>query len=79
NDPNFATTMTNALAGKQPLDSTLTTLSGKTADGIIEYLRLGEGAKMPAAEALASSAGNIAIPVVISGKQQTALIQWKMV
>ncbi|EOI3375024.1 phage tail protein [Enterobacter hormaechei] len=45
NDPNFATTMTNALAGKQPLDSTLTTLSGKTADGIIEYLRLGEAAK----------------------------------
>ncbi|MCU2965942.1 phage tail protein, partial [Enterobacter hormaechei subsp. hoffmannii] len=43
--PNFATTMTNALAGKQPLDSTLTTLSGKTADGIIEYLRLGEAAK----------------------------------
>ncbi|HCQ8893652.1 phage tail protein [Escherichia coli] len=40
NDPNFATTMTNALAGKQPLDSTLTTLSGKTADGIIEYLQL---------------------------------------
>ncbi|HCT2231196.1 TPA: phage tail protein [Enterobacter hormaechei] len=44
NDPNFATTMTNALAGKQPLDSTLTTLSGKTADGIIEYLGLGAGA-----------------------------------
>lgn len=43
NDPNFATTMTNALAGKQPLDSTLTTLSGKTADGIIEYLGLGDG------------------------------------
>ena len=42
NDPNFATTMTNALAGKQPLDSTLTTLSGKTADGIIEYLGFGE-------------------------------------
>lgn len=40
NDPNFATTMTNALAGKQPLDSTLTTLSGKTAAGIIEYLGL---------------------------------------
>ncbi|MGX7885607.1 phage tail protein [Enterobacter hormaechei] len=45
NDPNFATTMTNALAGKQPLDSTLSTLSGKTADGIIEYIRLGEAAK----------------------------------
>ncbi|HBN7126143.1 TPA: phage tail protein [Escherichia coli] len=45
NDPNFATTMTNALAGKQPLDSTLTTLSGKTADGIIEYLGLGTASK----------------------------------
>ncbi|CZZ91594.1 phage tail protein [Enterobacter kobei] len=40
NDPNFATTVTNALAGKQPLDGTLTTLSGKTAMGIIEYLGL---------------------------------------
>ncbi|EOC0226901.1 phage tail protein, partial [Cronobacter sakazakii] len=30
NDPNFATTMTNALAGKQPLDNTLTALSGKS-------------------------------------------------
>ncbi|EHN3578972.1 phage tail protein, partial [Escherichia coli] len=29
NDPNFATTMLNALAGKQPLDNTLTNLSGK--------------------------------------------------
>ncbi|WP_254302749.1 phage tail fiber protein [Escherichia coli] len=28
NDPNFATTMTNALAGKQPLDATLTALAG---------------------------------------------------
>ncbi|HCP9544906.1 phage tail protein [Escherichia coli] len=28
NDPNFATTMTNALAGKQPKDATLTALTG---------------------------------------------------
>ncbi|OTC37057.1 phage tail protein, partial [Escherichia coli] len=28
NDPNFATTMTNALAGKQPKDATLTALAG---------------------------------------------------
>ncbi|EHP7653397.1 phage tail protein, partial [Escherichia coli] len=29
NDPNFSTTVLNALAGKQPLDNTLTNLSGK--------------------------------------------------
>ena len=42
NDPNFATTVTNALAGKQPLDSTLTDLSGKTVNGILQYLHLAE-------------------------------------
>ncbi|MCW5002990.1 phage tail protein [Enterobacter roggenkampii] len=40
NDPNFATTVTNSLAGKQPLNSTLTDLSGKTVDGILTYLGL---------------------------------------
>ncbi|MEG0422875.1 MAG: hypothetical protein RR589_18425, partial [Hafnia sp.] len=34
-DPNFATTMTNALAGKQPLDGTLTNLSGKNVPALI--------------------------------------------
>ncbi|EBY0375273.1 shikimate transporter, partial [Salmonella enterica subsp. enterica serovar Toulon] len=33
NDPNFATTVLNKLAGKQPLDDTLTALSGKSVDG----------------------------------------------
>ncbi|EDS6072375.1 phage tail protein, partial [Salmonella enterica subsp. houtenae] len=32
NDPNFATTITNMIAGKQPLDDTLTALSGKSVD-----------------------------------------------
>ncbi len=45
NDPNFATTMTNALAGKQPLDNTLTALSGKSVAALLEYLQLGEAAK----------------------------------
>lgn len=45
NDPNFATTMTNALAGKQPLDNTLTALSGKDVAGILSYLGLGTAAK----------------------------------
>ncbi|WP_172837077.1 phage tail protein [Escherichia coli] len=42
NDPNFATTMLNALAGKQPLDNTLTNLSGKDVAGLLTYLGLGE-------------------------------------
>ncbi|EPJ7713856.1 gp53-like domain-containing protein [Citrobacter freundii] len=42
NDPNFATTMTNALAGKQPLDNTLTALSGKSVSALLEYLGLGD-------------------------------------
>ncbi len=41
-DPNFATTMTNALAGKQPLDGTLTNLSGKDVPALLQYLGLGE-------------------------------------
>lgn len=40
NDPNFATTVMNALAGKQPLDTTLTNLSGKDNAGILQYLGL---------------------------------------
>ncbi|EKE4279585.1 phage tail protein [Escherichia coli] len=45
NDPNFATTMLNALAGKQPLDNTLTNLSGKDVAGLLAYLGLGEASK----------------------------------
>ncbi|MDF3950945.1 phage tail protein, partial [Escherichia coli] len=44
NDPNFATTMLNALAGKQPLDNSLTNLSGKDVAGLLTYLGFGEGA-----------------------------------
>lgn len=42
NDPNFATTMLNALAGKQPLDGTLTNLSGKDVPALLQYLGLEE-------------------------------------
>ena len=42
NDPNFATTVMNALSGKQPLDTTLTNLSGKDAAGVLQYLQLRE-------------------------------------
>ncbi|MCW0144187.1 phage tail protein [Escherichia coli] len=45
NDPKFSTTINNALAGKQPLDNTLTHLSGKDVAGLLAYLQLGEAAK----------------------------------
>ncbi|MBZ2215035.1 phage tail protein, partial [Escherichia coli] len=38
NDPKFSTTINNALAGKQPLDNTLTHLSGKDVAGLLAYL-----------------------------------------
>lgn len=40
NDANFATTMTNALAGKQPKDTTLTKLSGKDVPALLTFLGL---------------------------------------
>lgn len=42
NDPKFSTTINNALAGKQPLDNTLTHLSGKDVAGLLAYLGLGD-------------------------------------
>lgn len=47
NDPKFSTTINNALAGKQPLDNTLTNLSGKDVAGLLAYLGLGEGSALP--------------------------------
>ncbi|HHU2971764.1 TPA: phage tail protein [Escherichia coli] len=47
NDPKFSTTINNALSGKQPLDNTLTHLSGKDVAGLLAYLGLGEGSALP--------------------------------
>ncbi|ENL5193333.1 TPA: phage tail protein [Escherichia coli] len=47
NDPKFSTTINNALSGKQPLDETLTHLSGKDVAGLLAYLCLGEGSALP--------------------------------
>lgn len=73
NDPKFSTTINNALAGKQPLDNTLTHLSGKDVAGLLTYLGLGEAAKLPAISGSLSSSGWIKIPV-IEGK--SFIIQW---
>lgn len=58
NDPNFATTVLNALAGKQPLDGTLTNLSGKDVTGLLQYLGLVETIKL-AAGALPVAGGDL--------------------
>ncbi|MEB2439862.1 phage tail protein [Citrobacter braakii] len=73
NDANFATTMTNALAGKQPLDSTLTNLSGKDVAGLLSYLGLGEAAKLPAASGYLGANGWAKVP--LSGGS-TLIVQW---
>lgn len=61
NYPNFATTVLNKLAGKQPLDDTLTALSGKSVDGLIEYVGLRETINH-AADALLKSQNGSDIP-----------------
>ncbi|SCC61828.1 phage tail protein [Kosakonia oryziphila] len=79
NDPNFATTMTNALAGKQPLDNTLTALSGKSVAALLEYLGLSDIATAGVAMGSLggqSSNGYWKFPGVINGVRQTLIVQW---
>ncbi|MXF41504.1 phage tail protein [Escherichia coli] len=76
NDPNFATTMLNALAGKQPLDNTLTNLSGKDVTGLLTYLGLGELALAGATTGAMLVNGYVAIPLMISGVRRPLIIQW---
>lgn len=67
NDPNFATTMLNALAGKQPLDNTLTNLSGKDVAGLLAYLGL--------RDAVTGTESMLRIPAFINGQPGTYVIQ----
>lgn len=76
NDPNFATTMTNALAGKQPLDNTLTALSGKSVSALLEYLGLGEIAKAGVGSGRLGSNGYATLPIIIDGTKRSLIIQW---
>ena len=76
NDPNFATTMLNALAGKQPLDNTLTNLSGKYVAGLLTYLGLGELSLAGTASGVIGLNWYITIPLIISGSRRTLIIQW---
>ncbi|EED0361555.1 phage tail protein [Escherichia coli] len=84
NDPKFSTTINNALSGKQPLDETLTHLSGKDVAGLLAYLGLGEAAKrnvgngqnqIPDMAAFASSLSSTGFQKLPSG----LIIQWGIV
>ncbi|EOT4021261.1 phage tail protein [Escherichia coli] len=74
NDPNFATTMTNALAGKMDKAA-----NGKDIADVSEFLKnlgLGEAAKMPAAELVVN--GNTLsakIPVLAGSVRMNLIIQ----
>ncbi|EPO6591582.1 phage tail protein [Enterobacter roggenkampii] len=76
NDPNFATTMTNALAGKQQKDATLTNLSGKDVAGLLQYLGLGDIAKAGVGKGVASDNGFFTVPVLIAGVKTEFYVQW---
>ena len=76
NDPNFATTMLNALSGKQPLDNTLTNLSGKDVAGLLTYLGLRELSLAGTASGVIGLNGYVMIPLIISGSRRTLIIQW---
>ncbi|HAN8475939.1 phage tail protein [Escherichia coli] len=76
NDPKFSTTINNALAGKQPLDNTLTHLSGKDVAGLLAYLGLGELALAGATTGAMLVNGYVAIPLIISGVRRPLIIQW---
>lgn len=68
--------MTNALAGKQPLNSTLTDLSGKSVAGILEYLGLGEVGAAGVATGAMGTSGYAIFPMMIGSIRRTFIIQW---
>ncbi|HFT9439118.1 TPA: phage tail protein [Escherichia coli] len=76
NDPKFSTTINNALSGKQPLDETLTHLSGKDVAGLLAYLGLGELSLAGTASGVIGLNGYVTIPLIISGSRRTLIIQW---
>ncbi|HAN7714899.1 TPA: phage tail protein [Escherichia coli] len=76
NDPKFSTTINNALSGKQPLDETLTHLSGKDVAGLLAYLGLGELSLTGTASGVIGLNGYVTIPLIISGSRRTLIIQW---
>lgn len=69
NDPNFATTITNALAGKQPLNALLTALSGLTTSA--NKFPFFTGADKVALAAITSTARALLSQSSVQGMQTT--------
>lgn len=76
NDPKFSTTINNALAGKQPLDNTLTHLSGKDVAGLLAYLGLGDISATGVATGSMGETGYAIFPMMIGGARKTFIMQW---
>lgn len=76
NDPKFSTTINNALSGKQPLDETLTHLSGKDVAGLLAYLGLGELSIAGVSGGSLTASDYITIPMIINGARRALYIQW---
>ncbi|MFS6802416.1 prophage tail fiber N-terminal domain-containing protein [Edwardsiella tarda] len=70
NNPNFANEIIRQLSGKQPLNATLTALSGKNVNQIIEYLGL-RGTVAQAAGALQKSGGTVSGNIAITANLAT--------
>ncbi|HIG8749162.1 TPA: phage tail protein [Escherichia coli] len=76
NDPKFSTTINNALSGKQPLDETLTHLSGKDVAGLLAYLGLGDISATGVATGSMGETGYAVFPMMIGGARKTFIMQW---
>lgn len=72
-DPHFATTVTKALAGKQPLNATLTAISGKNVAQLLEYLQLQETVKKAAAAVPRGLSGAVSGENTVSWNSPTGL------
>lgn len=74
NDPNFATTVTNSLAGK--MDKSANGSDIENVSVFLQNLGLGEGAKLAAAIGAGGTPGYISIPCLIAGVEKKIVIQW---
>ncbi len=74
NDPNFATTVTNSLAGK--MDKSANGSDIENVSVFLQNLGLGELSLAGTASGVIGLNGYVTIPLIISGSRRTLIIQW---